>query len=211
MTRRRCCRPYRCSRPRRPAAAAGARPARVGGRRARASPAPPSRCCVAIACSPLAASTADRGRRPLGRLRRPGRSRSACWLDTAARRWSRSRSAWSRWPCRSTRWPTCTTTTGYAPVRRPGQPLHRRDAAGRGRRRPDPAAGRLGGHGHLLVPADRPRPPAARGARAPRSRRSWSPGSATSASCSASRCSACSAGSFRIADVLGHDYAAGAR
>ena len=32
-------------------------------------------------------------------------------------------------------------------------------------RRPDRAAGRLGGHGHLLVPADRPRPPAAGGAR----------------------------------------------
>ena len=76
------------------------------------------------------------------------------------------------------------------PVRRPGQPVHRRDAAGGGRRRPDHAAGRLGGHGHLLVPADRPRPPAARGARPPRSRRSWSPGSATSGSCSASRCSA---------------------
>ena len=85
-------------------------------------------------------------------------------------------------------------------VRRARLAVHRRDAAGRRRRRPVRAAGRLGGHGRLLLLPDRPPLGAAGGAAPPRSRRSWSPGSATSASCSASSRSAVAAGTFRISE-----------
>ncbi len=50
-------------------------------------------------------------------------------------------------------------------VRRPGLPLHLRDAARRLLRRPDGAAGRLGDHGHLLVLPRRPLLGDARGPR----------------------------------------------
>ena len=101
------------ARPGRSAAAAPATRPRGRGR-ASASPARPVALLVAVAAA--------------GRRRRAGRDAASSWvdfgdltvtfgvrLDRPAALWSRSRSPWSRWPCRSTRSPTCTTTTAYAP------------------------------------------------------------------------------------------------
>ena len=100
-------------------------------------------------------------------------------------------------PCRSTRRRTSRATRATV-VRRARLAVHRGDAARRLRRRPVRAAGRLGGHGRLLLLPDRPPLGAAEAPGPARSRRSSSPGSATSASCSASSCSATAAGTFRI-------------
>ena len=76
--------------------------------------------------------TTDRVQRALGRLRRP--RRDVRRLGSARPRCtSRSRSPWSRWPCRSTRSAYLHDDAAVRALRRAGQPVHRRDAAGRGR------------------------------------------------------------------------------
>ena len=141
-------------------------PARLPAAAAR----PGARRRPSLGIAGAAGALAGRGRaRRHGR--RAGRDQSATWVDfggltvtfgvrlDAAAALRRGRGRRGR-PGRAGLLdrPTCADDDRYAAVRRPGQPLHRRDAAGGRRRRPDHAAGRLGGHGHLLVPADRPRP-----------------------------------------------------